>query len=304
MRSKVANVGSGISGLVAAHALQGHADVTLLEAGDHFGDHAHTVDVTFPTLKGSVTAGIDAGFLVLNTRTYPLLTAMLIEYGGANHYVEMITSRTSYKCLHSPGCTVEYEPAAASATSRVLNVTSVEVFDKFISETHSDQAPNMLVAPALHERGKRGSLRHQSNSSVLHTDATAMAQRRAAWAAWNHPRATRPDLEGTQFCRHYLLNRLQPLSWEQPVILSLNPLSPIYPEATIGQHDYSHPVFDLDAITAQGKLAAIQGKFNRHYAGAWMGYGFHEDGLKADLFAAAQLLDDLRHPCEAKVAVL
>jgi uncharacterized protein len=68
---KLAIIGSGISGLAVAHAMQGHADITLFEAEDYFGGHTHTVDVTLPSQLGQVTHGVDTGFLVFNERTYP-----------------------------------------------------------------------------------------------------------------------------------------------------------------------------------------------------------------------------------------
>ena len=73
---KIAVIGSGISGLAAAHHLREHAQVTLLEAGDYFGGHTHTVDVTLPTPQGLQTHGVDTGFLVFNERTYPQLIAL------------------------------------------------------------------------------------------------------------------------------------------------------------------------------------------------------------------------------------
>ena len=76
---KVAIVGSGISGLAVAHRLRGQADITLFEAGDYFGGHTHTVDLTLPTPQGPVTHGIDTGFLVFNERTYPQLIALFAE---------------------------------------------------------------------------------------------------------------------------------------------------------------------------------------------------------------------------------
>jgi predicted NAD/FAD-binding protein len=72
---RVAVIGSGISGLSVAHALSAHAQVTLFEAGDYFGGHTHTVDVT---LDG-VTHGVDTGFLVFNERTYPNLIRLFGE---------------------------------------------------------------------------------------------------------------------------------------------------------------------------------------------------------------------------------
>ena len=76
---RVAIVGSGISGLAAAHALHGQASVTLFEAADYFGGHTHTVDVTLPGAHGLVTHGVDTGFLVFNERTYPNLIKLLAD---------------------------------------------------------------------------------------------------------------------------------------------------------------------------------------------------------------------------------
>ncbi len=78
---KVAIVGSGIAGLGAAHALRGQADISLLEAGDYFGGHTHTVDVHLQTPTGPVSHGIDTGFLVFNERTYPQLIALFAKLG-------------------------------------------------------------------------------------------------------------------------------------------------------------------------------------------------------------------------------
>jgi uncharacterized protein with NAD-binding domain and iron-sulfur cluster len=78
---KIAIVGSGISGLAVAHRLRGQADITLYEAGSHFGGHTHTVDVTLPGPAGDVACGVDTGFLVFNERTYPNLIRLLAELG-------------------------------------------------------------------------------------------------------------------------------------------------------------------------------------------------------------------------------
>ena len=77
---RIAVVGSGISGLVAAHGLKDHAQVTLFEAGSYFGGHTHTVDVTLPGTDGQlIRYGGDTGFLVFNTRTYPGLLKLFKE---------------------------------------------------------------------------------------------------------------------------------------------------------------------------------------------------------------------------------
>jgi predicted NAD/FAD-binding protein len=73
-------------------------------------------------------------------------------------------------------------------------------------------------------------------------------------------------------------------------VVSLNPVRDIAPDKVIGSYDYAHPVFDLAAIEAQTRMPALQGQQRTWYAGAWMGYGFHEDGFKAGKAAALGLL--------------
>ena len=86
---RVAIVGSGISGLAVAHSLHGQANISLFEAGDYFGGHTHTVDVTLPTPQGEVTHGVDTGFLVFNERTYPKLIELLAELDVATAKSDM-----------------------------------------------------------------------------------------------------------------------------------------------------------------------------------------------------------------------
>ena len=95
-----------------------------------------------------------------------------------------------------------------------------------------------------------------------------------------------------QVCLHYLLNLLQPLPFEQPVVVSLNPLREIARNHVMGEYDYMHPVFDQAAMNAQKNLPQLQGQQHSYFCGAWAGYGFHEDGLKSGLHAARLLLGE------------
>ena len=96
--------------------------------------------------------------------------------------------------------------------------------------------------------------------------------------------------EQSAVCLHYLINRLQPLPTATPVVVSLNPHQGIDPDTILGSYEYAHPVFDMAAIRAQTQLHQLQGRDHTYFAGAWMGYGFHEDGLKAGFQAARTLL--------------
>ncbi|MDR0225485.1 MAG: FAD-dependent oxidoreductase [Burkholderiaceae bacterium] len=170
-------------------------------------------------------------------------------------------------------------------------------FDAVVLACHSDQALALLGEDATaQERQVLGAIRYQSNTAVLHTDTGVLPRRPAAWAAWNFERAGLPvQRDGTGgVCLHYLINRLQPLPWQRPVIVSLNPARPIDEGQVHRRIEYSHPVFDQAAIEAQGQVHGLQGQRRTWYCGAWCGYGFHEDGLRSALAAADGVLDALR----------
>jgi predicted NAD/FAD-binding protein len=134
-----------------------------------------------------------------------------------------------------------------------------------------------------------GAIRYHRNRAVLHTDARVLPRRTLAWAAWNYERSADHQREQAAVCLHYLINRLQPLPWQQPVVVSLNPSRPIDPAQVIGEYDYSHPVFDAAAIAAQAGWAASRAGRTCGSAGAWTRYGFHEDGLMSGLAVADAL---------------
>ncbi len=425
MSRRIAIVGSGISGLSAAHHLHGHAHLTLFEAGDYFGGHTHTVDVTLPTDHGSQTHGVDTGFLVYNERTYPGLIGLFEELqvktvksdmsfsvqvpqgqgrnalewnganlntvfaqrsnlfkpsflrmlrdvirfntlatalaernqdhelaqplsdflgqhdfspafrdwyllpmlgciwscptdqmllfpvatmirfchnhgliqvnhrpqwytvaGGARHYVEKIVAQIPDARLNTPVLRIDRHPEGVTLQTHA----GPEHFDHVILATHADQSLAMLSSPTNEEQITLGAIRYHPNRAVLHTDTRVMPKKKLAWAAWNYERAASDNTESTRVCLHYWLNLLQPLPFTQDVIVSLNPVGEIDPQHILGEYDYAHPVFDLPAIQAQARMPQLQGQQRTWFAGAWMGYGFHEDGFKAGRAAAQGLL--------------
>lgn len=426
---RFAVIGSGISGLAAARALQrsGLGRVTVFESTQHFGGHAHTVDVT---LQG-ITHGVDTGFLVYNERTYPLLTRLFDELGvdttpsdmsfsvqvrslglewsghslatvfaqkrnllrprflgmladllrfnreatalAQSGHAESLAQPTAdflrergygaafvdwyllpmVGCIWScpPGRMLEFPIATlirfchnhgllqladrpqwrtvrggsreyvrrivaalpdARAGTPVLGVrrltagalvrtaTGSEFFDAVVLACHADQALALLGDDATpDERALLGAIRYQPNVALLHTDASVLPRRHAAWAAWNHD--ARPSTDaGGGICLHYLINKLQPLPWAQPVIVTLNPLHE--PHGVLARFDVEHPVFDLRAIDAQRRLPQLQGQRHTWFCGAWAGYGFHEDGLAAGLAAAAGIVQRAARATPAEAA--
>ncbi len=439
-RMKLAIVGSGISGLAVAHAMKHQADITVFEAGDYFGGHTHTVDVTLPTPQGMVTHGVDTGFLVFNERTYPNLIKLFTELdvetapsdmsfsvkvpgalrgrtlewsgtdlnsvfaqrsnlvnpkfwrmlldvlrfnalctrianeqretelqqpladflrthnfsepfrdwyflpmlgciwscptdqmlqfpvatmirfchnhgliqvtdrpqwfsvvGGARNYVEKILAGVHDKRLNTPVRLIERDAMGV----RIVTDGHAERFDQVVIATHTDQALRLLREPSAEERSLLGAIRYQDNHAVLHTDARVLPSNSKTWAAWNYERAANSERESARVCLHYLLNRLQRIPFQQPVVVSLNPVQAIDPATIVGEYAYAHPVFDLAAIEAQKRLPLIQGQQRTWFAGAWTGYGFHEDGLKSGLNvgrALQQLIHEQAQPVQEKWA--
>jgi predicted NAD/FAD-binding protein len=213
--------------------------------------------------------------------------------GGARHYVDKITASIADKRLNTPVTRVSRSAQGVTVHTQGQS----EVFDKVVLASHSDQSLAMLSDASRLERETLGAIRYQANRAVLHTDTSVLPRKRRAWAAWNYQRSADARQDAAQVCLHYLINMLQPVPFTQPVVVSLNPVADIDPSLVHASFDYAHPVFDVAAIRAQRQVESLQGHNNTYFCGAWTGYGFHEDGLKSGLGAAAKLLAEIGAPC-------
>jgi predicted NAD/FAD-binding protein len=204
--------------------------------------------------------------------------------GGARQYVQKIAAGLRDVRLDEPVLEVTRQGAGSKVVVR--SRSGVELFDHVVLASHSDQSRRMLTDADADERGVLSSVGFQPNRAILHTDAQLMPSTRKCWSAWNYLSSggAEPDVAVT-----YLLNKLQPLPFKSPVFVSLNPLAEPGADRVIAEFDYAHPVFDAAAIRAQTRLPEIQGRRRVWFAGAWTGYGFHEDGLKSGLAVAEAL---------------
>lgn len=206
--------------------------------------------------------------------------------GGAKHYVAKMLERIDDARLATPVRSVRrIPPADGRGGVHVATDRGSERFDEVVLACHSDQSLALLADATPAEREVLGAIRYHPNRAMLHTDADVLPRRPLAWAAWNYARAADTPREQAAVCLHYLINRLQPLPWRTPVIVSLNPDPAHAPaaERVIGSYEYQHPVFDRVAVAAQKRLGAIQGASHLWFCGAWTRYGFHEDGLASAL---------------------
>jgi predicted NAD/FAD-binding protein len=161
-------------------------------------------------------------------------------------------------------------------------------FDQVVLACHADQSLAVLEDATPLERRPLGAFRYQANRAILHRDTSLMPRRREGWSSWNYL-AQRSDDPMRRVSVSYWMNRLQNLPTTRDVFVSLNPLREPDPRLVHAEFDYAHPLFDQAAIAAQGRMGKIQGHGGVWHAGAWLGHGFHEDGLRSGLVVARAL---------------
>ncbi|TNE64406.1 MAG: FAD-dependent oxidoreductase [Alphaproteobacteria bacterium] len=166
-------------------------------------------------------------------------------------------------------------------------------FDQVVFACHSDQALAMIERPSPELRLTLSALRYRDNKVLLHTDTALMPKRKRAWASWNY--IDRTDGSTREPAVSYWMNRLQPLPTDTPVIVTLNPDRDVTPEHIHGSYIYAHPVFDSAALTARRQIWDLQGRQRMWFCGAYLGDGFHEDGIQAGL-AVAEMLGGTPRP--------
>lgn len=202
--------------------------------------------------------------------------------GGSQSYVEKITAPFRDRIRLSCGA-VEIRRGAHGVSVRDAH-GGLEHYDHVVLASHADETLALLADASAEERRLLGAFGYQKNRAVLHKDISVMPRRRRCWASWVY----RSDGGGDEaaISVSYWMNRLQSIDPAYPLFVTLNPARAIPDEHVFDSHDFAHPVFDHAAIRAQGAMPALQGVRNTWYCGAWLGYGFHEDGLVSGMRVA------------------
>jgi hypothetical protein len=206
--------------------------------------------------------------------------------GGAKHYLDRLLAAPGLKKLaNAPVQAVLRDEAGVTVTAEGR---APERFAHVVIATHSDQARAMLLDASETEKSVLEAVAYGPNRVVLHRDASLMPRNRRAWAAWNAMRSSEPGDEA-RISLTYWMNTLQSIDKTMPLFVSLNPHKEPKAGTVFGEWSFEHPLFDMGAIAAQQRLPRIQGVRRTWFAGAWTGYGFHEDGLRSGLDVARAL---------------
>ena len=158
-------------------------------------------------------------------------------------------------------------------------------FDQVVLACHADQALAMLAQPSDAEQTLLGAVRYQDNTAFLHTDSRLMPRSQRVWSSWNYL----ANADTAPPAVSYWMNRLQGLPGSTPYLVTLNPNTPPAESTTLRRIEYQHPVFDAEAVAAQGALQTIQGQRRLWYCGSYFGYGFHEDALASGISVSTRL---------------
>jgi predicted NAD/FAD-binding protein len=206
--------------------------------------------------------------------------------GGSRSYVDAIAARLPDIRRGRPVRTVLRRPDRVEVIDAAGGRIQV---DRVVIATHPDQALSLLADPLPLEEEVLGSFRYSTNEAVLHRDPSLLPLARGAQASWNY--LVRGDGEGAEAgppMVTYWMNRLQGLPLSDPLFVTLNGSDRISPEHVIASMSYDHPLYDVAAVRAQRRLAQLS-VGRTAYAGAYHGWGFHEDGARSGVAAAAAL---------------
>ena len=194
---------------------------------------------------------------------------------GACSYLDKIVALKRFAVYQHGVTEVALGEKAGHTVSLRSSDGQTHIFDHVIFACHADEAYALLKDPAF---ALLENFTYQHNCAWLHTDPAQMPKNTLAWAAWNYASGTN-DQAQRAVAVTYWMNTLQPLNTKENIFVTLNPVVEPRADAVLKKIDYQHPVFDPQAIQAQAQLPSIQGLKNCWFAGAYAGYGFHEDGL-------------------------
>ncbi len=198
--------------------------------------------------------------------------------GGSRRYVEAVAAGLAEVRLASP-----VQQIRRYADHVEVVTQSVERFERVVIATHPDDALRLLADATPDEQAVLGAFRYSANEAVLHRDPSLMPRSPRARASWNY--LIRAEGQSAPVVT-YWMNRLQGLPEQRPTFVTLNARDRIDPKAIDAVMQYAHPVYDLAAVRAQRRLPELN-TARTAYAGAYHGWGFHEDGARAGVAAAA-----------------
>ena len=206
---------------------------------------------------------------------------------GCRTYVEKALTKIDNKFLNEP----VLEVVSEDNKLKLITEKRIEYIDYCLICSHPPQTLEIFKNADFLTKNLLSKFKYQKNIAVLHFDESVLPREKIAWAAWNYL-STELTSGNDKVSVSYLINKLQPLPVEKAVIVTLNPASKIEKNKVVKEINYQHPLFSIDAIMAQREMENIQGRQGVYFSGAWLRYGFHEDGILSSKSVINKLLKD------------
>jgi predicted NAD/FAD-binding protein len=204
--------------------------------------------------------------------------------GGSRSYVERAVKNLTAVQVGTPVRTVERTSAGVAVRD---HADAVHLVDRAVVATHPDQALALLAAPTDDERAVLGAFRYSRNETLLHSDTSVLPTRPRARASWNYLKRSCATTDAPVLVS-YDMNRLQRLAEPDDYVVTLGGADRVDPATVIARMSYEHPVYTPESVAAQARLPGLNDA-TLAFAGAYHGWGFHEDGCAAGVRAAAAL---------------
>ena len=209
--------------------------------------------------------------------------------GGSRSYVQAITRRLGVVRPGMRVTAVSRKPESIELDARPLGGGSNQhhSFDKVVIATHADDALTLLTDAGVEEQRVLGAFGYSTNMAWLHRDDSALPANRHARASWNY-RLEDCDTSTDRTRVSYWMNRLQGHPESEPLIVTLNPEVGPAPHDVVATMTYRHPTYTAVSVAAQSRLPSLNSD-RLAFAGAYHGWGFHEDGCRSGVAAAEAL---------------
>ncbi|OEV29297.1 amine oxidase [Streptomyces nanshensis] len=204
--------------------------------------------------------------------------------GGAREYVERIAKELDAVHTSTP---VRAVRRFADAAEIVTEDGTTHRYDAVVLAAHPDQTLQMLADPTRAEREVLGSFCYSRNPALLHTDARLLPRAPAAQASWNYLMAS-CETSAHGVCISYHMNRLQRLESPEDYLVTLGGHDRVDGDRVLARMVYERPLYTPESVAAQQRLPELNSAVTA-YAGAYHGWGLHEDGCRSGVNAAAAL---------------
>jgi predicted NAD/FAD-binding protein len=204
--------------------------------------------------------------------------------GGARTYVDRVVKDLSAVATSTPVRAVIRQSEGVEVRTDDDEGVS---FDRVVMATHADTSLALLAHPSALQRSVLGAFEYSRNETWLHTDATLLPNAGRARSAWNFLMPSCTSLSGHAVVS-YDMNRLQGVTSSRQHVVTLNDTDRIDPGRVLDRMTYEHPIFTRASLAAQGHLSQLSDT-RLAFAGAYHGWGFHEDGCRSGMAAAQSL---------------